>query len=116
MQHDTRAPGGSTRDLRGRRIAGHDDGGRHTPKLRMPRYGLGVIAGRHCDDTAALFLGRQEGEAVGGTTLLEGTGRLEVFQLERDLGPGCTRDFSGAQDGRSCDRAGDAGGRCLHIG
>ena len=55
----------------------------------MARHRLGVVAGRHGDHAArARSASRQQRQPVGRAAFLEGAGRLQVLELQQDLGAG----------------------------
>jgi hypothetical protein len=81
----------------------HHDDGVDAEQVGVPRHRLRVVAGRHGDHAGSAFGGGQQRQPVGGTAFLEGAGRLQVVQLQHDLGAGRARQGiaahrRGAQD------------------
>jgi len=70
-------------DLRGRRVARHDDHGRRTERRGDRRDCLGVVAGRERDDAARLFRGREPADEVVGAAQLERADRLQALGLHQ---------------------------------
>ena len=102
VQHDFGAVAARRRDLRRRRVLGHDDHRADAVDARGERHALRVIAGRGADDAApALVLGKRH-ELVQRTADLVRPGALEHLRLEADVEAASARSAS-ATTGAACD-------------
>ena len=75
-------------DLHDRRVHGHDDGRGDAKALGVIGKALGVVAGRHRNDTAFALVGIERQELVERTAFLERRGKLQILELEPDFSPG----------------------------
>ena len=73
-------------DLHHGRRGRHHDGRRNAEPGRVIGDTLGVVARRHGDHAAPLFLVRQGEQADQGAALLEGARILQVLELQPDFG------------------------------
>src|SRR5438876_2099456 len=72
-------------ELRRRRGVRDDRGARDSEPSRMPREGLGHVAGAAREHAVTSLFRRQEGDRIACTPDLERPGRLQVLQLQVDL-------------------------------
>ncbi len=63
----------------------HDNPRQHTTLGGMVGHGLGMIAGAGGDHSAPLLILAQQQNPVERTALFEGSGPLQIIQLEKDL-------------------------------
>ena len=82
----------------------------------MARHRLRVVAGRHRDHAAFAFAIAQQCQPVGGAAFLEGTGDLQVVELQHHVGAGGARHRIARQRRRAQHAAGDPLGRRRHVG
>ena len=95
VEHHLGAEGCRPFAVRPRRIAGHDDGGRHAEELCRRGDTLSVIAGRKRHHAAGALVERERGKLVVGAAKLEGAGPLQGFRLQKHAAAG-----AGVEDGR----------------
>ena len=88
VKHDLGAKAASCLHLYQRRCEGHHNHRANTSACSVVSHTLRMVAGAGGDDAAAGLLRRQHGNAVQRSTLLEGSGHLQIFQLEEDALPG----------------------------
>src|SRR5262249_17898306 len=82
------AQSGDRRQLRLRRVFRHGDGGGHAERARGPGDPLGHVPPPGGGEALGPAAGRREQRGVGRAADLERADRLEVLQLEVDLGGG----------------------------
>ena len=83
---DLRAVAVDRRELRGRRVLGHEDRGADAQLARRQRHRLGVVAGADRAHAARPLLLIQRREEVVGAAELERAAALEALALEEDAG------------------------------
>ena len=98
--------------LRLRRTLRGDDGRRHAELARRPGDALGHVAGARGDHAAGRLDVRRLPDRIDGASDLEGTDRLEVLELQPDLGRPVDVE---AHEWRSDRRAGDRLSRALDL-
>jgi hypothetical protein len=79
----------------------HHDGRRNGEPASVVGHGLRVIAGRHGDDAAVPFAGRQRLKLHIGAAVLEGVGDLQILELDPDLGARQLRQLRRVEQGGS---------------
>src|SRR5689334_23054170 len=93
----------------------HDDGRRNTEPAGVVGDALSVIAGRHGDHAAPLFVLVQGREAVECAALLEACGELQVLELEPDVAAEDLTERAARRARRDRDRAGNGATGCFDV-
>ncbi len=99
VQDHLRPEGAGARHLHVRRVAGHHDNRRDAQLPGVVSHRLGVVAGGHGDHPASARLRAQGFQLDQGPAVLERAGKLQVLQLQADLGPGLLRQQAGPHTG-----------------
>jgi hypothetical protein len=115
MQDNARAMAACMLHLRVGREGRHDDGGGNAEPAGMIGHALGMVAGRHSDDAALSFVGRELQQGVERAALLERGGELQVLELDPDVGLGDARQRLAPEARRVHHGAADARGGELDV-
>jgi hypothetical protein len=103
-------------DLHHRRADRHDDRCGSPEPLGVIGHAQGMIAGGHRDDAAPTLFGRQRAEPVQGATLLEGRGKLKIFEFEPDVAAAYLAERPAVIELRRDHRAADGRSRRDNVG
>ena len=85
VTHHLRAIATGGRQLGGRGVMRHDDGGRDVQNLRRQGHGLGVVARRVSHHPGPALGRRQPRQGIEAAAKLESPHALEVFALDKRL-------------------------------
>src|SRR6185437_5618714 len=89
---------------------------RNTKSRAVVGDGLCVVAGARGDDAAHAFLGREREEAVQRTAILERSGALQVFELEKERSRDAVAERERGYERRVHDGGSDERAGALDVG